>query len=67
MKIKSTDGDSRCGGRRDWLGIIRKGKGERIGMSNVASRLFPGVDLLGTALKSRKKNSSSLVYVLHKT
>ena len=30
MKIKSTDGDSRCGGRRDWLGIIRKGKGERI-------------------------------------
>ena len=38
-------------------------------MSNVASRLFPGVDFLGTALKSRKrkKNSSSLVYVLHKT
>ena len=28
---------------------------------------FPGVDLLGTALKfrKRKKNSSSLVYVLH--
>ena len=30
---------------------------------------FPGVDFLGTTLKfrKRKKNSSSLVYVLHKT
>ena len=30
---------------------------------------FPGVDFLGTALKfrKRKKISSSLVYVLHKT
>ena len=30
---------------------------------------FPGVDFLGTTLKfrKRKKNSSSLVYVLHET
>ena len=36
-------------------------------MSNVGK--FPGVDYLGTALKfrKRKKNSSSPVYVLHKT
>ena len=38
-----------------------------LNMSHVGE--FPGVDFLGTALKFRKrtKNSSSLVYVLHKT